>query len=63
MVNGKQFTITWHVDYLKLSHVDAKEVDSTIEWLKSIYGAEMRVSREKNMNTSRWTWIIPYQER
>jgi hypothetical protein len=43
MINGKQFTITWHVDYLKLSHMDAKEVDSTIEWLKSIYGMDMRV--------------------
>jgi hypothetical protein len=36
MVNGKQFTMTWHVDDLKLSHVDAKEVDKTIKWLKSI---------------------------
>jgi hypothetical protein len=47
MVNGKQFTITWHVDDLKLSHVDVKEVDKTIEWLKSIYGEDMRVSRGK----------------
>jgi hypothetical protein len=30
MINGKQFTITWHVDDLKLSHVDVKEVDKTI---------------------------------
>jgi hypothetical protein len=43
MVNGKQFTITWHVDNLKLSHVDIKEVDNTIEWLKSIYREDMRV--------------------
>jgi hypothetical protein len=47
MVNGKQFTITWHVDDLKLSHVDVKEVDKTIEWLKSIYGEDMWVSRGK----------------
>jgi hypothetical protein len=47
MINGKQFTIMWHVDGLKLSHVDAKEVDSTIEWIKSIYGTDMRVSRGK----------------
>jgi hypothetical protein len=63
MVNGKQFTITWHVDDLKLSHVDLKEVDKTIEWLKSIYGEDMRVSRGKNTITSEWTWTTPSQER
>jgi hypothetical protein len=41
MINGKQFNITWHVDDLKLSHVDVKEVDKTIEWLKRIYGEDM----------------------
>jgi hypothetical protein len=44
-VNGKQFTMTWHVDELKLSHVDATVVDEMISWLKSIYGEDMRVSR------------------
>jgi hypothetical protein len=48
MVNGKQFTITWHVDDLKLSHVDDKEVTKMIVWLKSIYGDDMRVSRGKS---------------
>ena len=32
MVNGKQLTITWHVDDLKVSHVDSKVVDGFIEW-------------------------------
>jgi hypothetical protein len=36
MVNGKQLTVTWHVDDLKLSHVDENEVTKTINWLKSI---------------------------
>jgi hypothetical protein len=44
VINRKQFTITWHVDDLKLSHVDAKVVDDTITWLKSIYGEYMRVN-------------------
>ena len=26
MVNGKQITITWRVDDLKISHIDADEV-------------------------------------
>jgi hypothetical protein len=47
MVNGKQFTITWHVDDLKLSHVDSNEVTIMIKWLKSIYGQDIRVSRGK----------------
>jgi hypothetical protein len=33
-INSKQFTITWHVDDLKFSHVDVKVVDETISWLK-----------------------------
>jgi hypothetical protein len=45
MVNGKQFTITWHVDDLKLSHEDENEVTEVIKWLKEIYGEDMRVSR------------------
>jgi hypothetical protein len=48
MVNGKQFTTTWHVDDLKLSHVDAEEVTNMIGWLKSIYGDNIRVSRGKS---------------
>ena len=47
VVNGKQLTIVWHVDDLKISHVDADEVTKVIDWLKGIYGDNMRVSRGK----------------
>jgi hypothetical protein len=47
IVNNKQFTITWHVDDLKLSHVDKNEVTEIFSLLKSIYGKDMRVSRGK----------------
>ena len=40
-------TIVWHVDDLKISHVDANEVTEVIDWLKGIYGDNMRVSRGK----------------
>ena len=30
IVNGKQMTITWHVDNLKISHVDEMEVTQII---------------------------------
>jgi hypothetical protein len=45
VVNSKQLTIMWNVDDLKLSHSDENEVTKAIDWLKSIYGEDMRVSR------------------
>ena len=36
-INGKQMTIIWHVDDLKISHVDGNEITKIIEWLKSKY--------------------------
>mmetsp|Transcript_26671 Transcript_26671/g.56142 ORF Transcript_26671/g.56142 Transcript_26671/m.56142 type:complete len:625 (+) Transcript_26671:3224-5098(+) len=43
---GTQFTITWHVDDLKMSHADKAVVSGMIEWFKEIYG-DVRVSRGK----------------
>lgn len=39
-VNGKQHTVTWHVDNLKSSHADPKVNDEFLEWLKKIYAAD-----------------------
>ncbi len=36
--NGKQSTVTWHVDDLKIFHVTSEVVNEVIEWFKSIYG-------------------------
>ena len=50
MVNGKQITVCWHVDDLKVSHVDTNEVTNMINWLKVTYEDEigkMVVSRGK----------------
>jgi hypothetical protein len=47
IVNGKQFTVTCHIDDLKISHGEEKEVTKAIDWLKSIYGEDMSVSRAK----------------
>lgn len=35
--NGKQHTITWHVDDIKSSHVDLRVNDEFLEWLKKTY--------------------------
>ena len=49
IINGKQCTIVWHVDNLKISHVDSKVVDEIIASLKSEYGkvGKMSVRRGK----------------
>ena len=40
IVNGKQCTIAWHVDDLKISHAKPRVVDGLINKLKSKYGVE-----------------------
>ena len=37
MINGKQCTIGWHVDNLKISHVDSKTVDDMLNVLLIMY--------------------------
>jgi hypothetical protein len=63
VVNGKQFTIIWHMDDLKLLHVDKhkNEVTNTIYWLKSINGEYMRMSRGKKHVSWGWKLITPSQ--
>jgi len=40
MINGKQCTIIWHIDDLKISHVDPKVVNNIIGKLKKKFGQE-----------------------
>jgi hypothetical protein len=44
-IKGNQFTLTWHVDDIKMSHKYPKEVTNVIDWLKDIYGDSMHMSR------------------
>ena len=46
MIGGKQLTVCWHVENLKISCVDANEATKMIQWLESEYG-EMHGSRGK----------------
>ena len=46
MIGGKQLKVFWHVDYLKISCVDANEVTKMIQLLESSYG-EIHGSRGK----------------
>ena len=49
MINGSQMTVVWHVDDLKVSHVDAKEVGKFILQMEEAFGKEtpLSVSRGK----------------
>jgi hypothetical protein len=38
VVNGKQMTVCWHVDNLKVSHCDSNQVTIFEEWLSKKYG-------------------------
>jgi hypothetical protein len=50
-VNGKQQTVTWHVDDLKSSHVDPRVNDDFHIWCEKVYGSEelghVKVTRGK----------------
>ena len=37
-INGKQLTLTWHVDNIKMSHQDKAVLNEFINWLKKTYG-------------------------
>ena len=47
MVNYKQMTVIWHVDDLKVSHVDPKENTTFANWMKGIYGEKLTIHRGK----------------
>jgi hypothetical protein len=38
MIEGNRFTVTWHVNDLKLSHVEESEITKKVEWMESIQG-------------------------
>ena len=48
-VKGKQLTVTWHIDDLKISHVDQAVVDQFVDDLKAEFGqlGEISVSEGK----------------
>eukprot|EP00957_Ditylum_brightwellii_P156038 11876615-Ditylum_brightwellii.AAC.1 len=46
MVKDKQLMVCWHMDDLKISHKDSKEVTCMLRWLESKYG-RLRTTRGK----------------
>jgi hypothetical protein len=45
MGNGKQMTVCWHVDDLKVSHVDDIELTKFVHRIAKIYGDQITVKR------------------
>ena len=43
-INGQQMTVVWHVDDLKVSHADKKEVDKFIAQMEAEFGTEAPLS-------------------
>jgi hypothetical protein len=38
IIDHSQMTIVWHVDDLKLSHINETKLDNEVKWLESLYG-------------------------
>jgi hypothetical protein len=49
IVRGRQLTVSWHVDDLKISHKDSNVVTELIQWIKRKYGSicEVKLVRGK----------------
>jgi len=39
MDKGKQMTVSWHVNDLKVSHVNPKDIDHFLKWVQETYGS------------------------
>ena len=52
MVNGKQLTVLWHVDDLKISHVDSTVVDHILDELDLEFGKEAEVLTQRQESTA-----------
>lgn len=55
-VRGKQHTICWHVDNIKLSHVEPKVNDEFHEWLQTKYG-EDNIGKVKSIQGTKHDYL------
>ena len=55
-INGKQHTVMWHVDDLKISHVDKKVNDEFIKWVDELYG-DYEIGRVKAVRGKKHDYI------
>jgi hypothetical protein len=46
-INGIQMTVCWHVDDLKVSHIDPHEINNFGDWLSATYGVTVTLHQGK----------------
>ena len=64
MIGGKQLTVCWHVDDLKISCLDANEVTEMIHWLESENGEMHRSCGKRHDYLGMWLdYSIPGEVR
>ena len=63
IVQGKQHTITWHVDDVKSSHVDPKVNDDFYEWCVKMYGEIGEVKNVRGKKHDYLAMILDYSEK
>jgi hypothetical protein len=61
-VNGKQCTVLWHVDDLKMSHVDPKVIDELIADIDQEYGKEAPITKTRGKVHDYLGMTIDYRE-
>jgi hypothetical protein len=49
VINGEQMTVCWHVDDLKVSHMEPAEVTKFGDWLSKTYGVSVATHLGKYM--------------
>ena len=62
-INGKTCTIIWHVDDLKISHVESKVVDTVIEMLEATFGKEAPMSKSRGKVHDYLGMVLDFRER
>ena len=62
MVNGKQCTIVWHVDDLKLSHVEQSVLEDMADKLSAKYGQEAPLTIQRGLVHDYLGMTIDYSE-
>ena len=64
-INGKQCTVLWHVDDIKISHVDKNVVTQVLDLLSGEFGKEapLTITRGKNISILACRLITPRKSR
>jgi Reverse transcriptase (RNA-dependent DNA polymerase) len=62
MVNGKQLTVAWHVDDLKVSHVDVHIVDEFLNQMEQEFGKETPMNKSRGKIHDYLGMILDYSQ-